>query len=133
MILLDTHAAIWFMRDDPALGKKARKAALAALDEDQLAVSAITFWEIALLIARRRLRSVDDPVELRSWMLRAGIREVPLTGEIAILAVGIDGLHADPADRMIAATALAHNAMLITADQMLLNWRSKVRRMDAES
>lgn len=132
MILLDTHAAIWFIRDDPALGKKARKAALTALDEEQLAISAITFWEIALLVARHRLRSVDDPAEQRALMLRAGLRELPLTGDIAILAVGLDGLHTDPADRIIAATAITHGTTLMTADQMLLSWKSKVRRLNAE-
>jgi PIN domain nuclease of toxin-antitoxin system len=131
VILLDTHAAIWVLRDDAALGKKARDAAIAALADGELAISAISFWEIALLIAKRRLRSLDDPGETRLQMMRAGIREVPLTGEIAIVAVHLD-LHSDPADRFIAATAMVHNAALMTADETLLSWRSKVRRLNAE-
>lgn len=131
MILLDTHAAIWILRDDPALGRRARNAAVAALEEGQLAVSAISFWEIALLIEKGRLRSLDDPGETRREMLRAGILEMPLTGEIAILAVGLN-LHSDPADRFIAATAIAHDATLMTADETLLGWRSRVKRIDAE-
>ena len=131
MILLDTHAAIWILRNDPALGRKARNAAVAALEEGQLAISAISFWEIALLIERGRLRSLDDPSETRREMMRAGILEMPLTGEIAILAVQLN-LHSDPADRFIVATAIAHNATLMTADETLLDWRSKVRRIDAE-
>jgi PIN domain nuclease of toxin-antitoxin system len=51
VILLDTHAAIWFTTDDEALGKDSRAIADAALAEGRLAVSAISFWEIALLIA----------------------------------------------------------------------------------
>ena len=132
MIVLDTHAAIWVLRNDPALGKKARKAVLAALDQGELSVSAITFWEIALLIAKGRLRSLDDPRETRLLMLRAGIRELPLTGEVAILAVGLEALHGDPADRFIAATAAVHDATLMTADEALLGWRSKVKRVNAE-
>jgi PIN domain nuclease of toxin-antitoxin system len=131
VILLDTHAAIWILRDDAALGKRARGAAVAALDDGKLAISAISFWEIALLIAKRRLRSLDDPSETRLQMTRAGIREMPLTGEIAILAVHLD-LHSDPADRFIAATAIAHDATLMTADETLLSWRSKVKRINAE-
>jgi PIN domain nuclease of toxin-antitoxin system len=131
VILLDTHAAIWILRDDPALGRRARNAAVAALEEGQLAVSAISFWEIALLIEKGRLRSLDDPGETRREMLRAGILEMPLTGEIAILAVGLN-LHSDPADRFIAATAIAHDATLMTADETLLGWRSRVKRIDAE-
>ncbi len=132
MILLDTHAAIWILRNDAALGKKARDVAVAAADDGQLAISAISFWEIALLIAKGRLRSLDDPSETRALMIRAGIREIPLTGEIAILAVQLDALHGDPADRFIAATAITYDATLMTADETLLNWRSKVRRLNAE-
>jgi PIN domain nuclease of toxin-antitoxin system len=131
VILLDTHAAIWIVRDDAALGRKARATAAAALDDGELAVSAISFWEIALLITKRRLRSLDDPREIRRHMMRAGIREMPLTGDIAILAVQLD-LHGDPADRFIAATAITHDATLMTADDSLLSWRSKVRRINAE-
>jgi PIN domain nuclease of toxin-antitoxin system len=49
VILLDTHVVIWFTTDDAALGKTSRSIADAALAEDELAVSAISFWEIALL------------------------------------------------------------------------------------
>jgi PIN domain nuclease of toxin-antitoxin system len=131
VILLDTHAAIWILRNDAALGRKARGTAVAALDEGQLAISAISFCEIALLIAKGRLRSLDDPSETRVLMLRTGIQEIPLTGDIAILAVQLD-LHSDPADRFIAATAIDHDATLMTADETLLGWRSKVRRINAE-
>jgi PIN domain nuclease of toxin-antitoxin system len=132
VILLDTHAAIWFVRDDPALGKKSRALALEALAEERLAISAISFWEIALLIEKKRLRSRKDPAEQRRLMISAGFQEVPLSGDIAILAVQLDGLHTDPADRIIAATAITHDATLMTADEMLLKWRSKIRRLDAE-
>ena len=96
------------------------------------AISAISFWELALLIQKRRLRSLDDPKEQRALMLRAGVREIPLTGEIALLAVAIENLHPDPADRFIAATALAHNATLVTADEALLSWKTKLSRHNAE-
>lgn len=132
MILLDTHAAIWILRNNSALGKKARDTAVTALAEAQLAISAISFWEIALLIAKGRLRSLDDPAETRKLMLQAGVRELPLTGDIAIIAVQLDALHGDPSDRFIAATAVAHEAALMTADDRLLAWRSKIRRINAE-
>jgi PIN domain nuclease of toxin-antitoxin system len=131
VILLDTHAAIWILRDDAALGKKARSLAIRALDDGELAISAISFWEIALLIARHRLRSLDDPNETRRLMMQTGIRELPLTGDIAVLAVQLN-LHGDPADRFIAATAIANGATLMTADERLLSWRSKLRRVNAE-
>lgn len=132
MILLDTHVAIWVLRNDAALGRKARDLVVTASHNGQLAISAVSFWEIAFLITRRRLRSLDDPAETRRLILLSGIHEFPLTGEIAIMAVQLQGLHDDPADRFIAATAIGHNADLMTADDALLKWKSKLKRIDAE-
>ena len=133
MILLDTHAVIWLANNDPALGKQSCSMALAARAENRLAVSAISFWEIALLAAKDRLELRGRPAELRSDLLDTGVVELPLTGDIAMLAVELAGLNADPADRFIAATALAHGATLITADARLLRWQSEVRRQNAEA
>ena len=131
MILLDTHAAIW-LAIDQGLGKQSQRIADKALADDRLAISAISFWELAMLIAKRRLRAVKSANEQRMKLLAAGIRELPLTGEIAILAAELENLHGDPADRIIAATAIAHDAMLMTADANLLRWRHRLKRQDAE-
>src|SRR5712691_5168500 len=127
------RAAVWFLRDDPSLGKKTRAVAIAALDEGQLAISAISFWELALLIAKGRLRTLKYPREQRRLIAQVRIRELPVTGDIAVLAVDIEGLPGDPADRFIAATAIAHDAILITADETVLTWWSKVRHHNAEA
>jgi PIN domain nuclease of toxin-antitoxin system len=132
VILLDTQAAVWFTTDNNLLGKRSRRMADRAVADGELAVSAITFWEIALLVAKRRMRSIDSAAETRRLVLNAGIMELPLTGEIAVLAAELEGLHADPADRFIAATAITHNAALVTADERLLRWRHGVRRHNAE-
>jgi len=131
VILLDTHAAIW-LAIDQGLGKQSQRIADKALADDRLAISAISFWELAMLIAKRRLRAVKSANEQRMKLLAAGIRELPLTGEIAILAAELENLHGDPADRIIAATAIAHDAMLMTADANLLKWRHRLKRQDAE-
>jgi PIN domain nuclease of toxin-antitoxin system len=131
VILIDTHVAIWIATDNQALGDQSRALAERALSERQIAVSAITFWEIALLVAKRRFEISKSADTLRGELLDSGVIEVPLTGDIAILAVELDNLHGDPADRFIAATAIAHDAILMTADVRLLRWRHKVRRQDA--
>ncbi len=131
MILLDTHAAIWLANDDAALGKASRSMALAARDENQLAISAVSFWEIALLYAKARVDLRASPTDLRAELLDTGVFELPLTGDIALLAVALDDLHNDPADRFITATAIAHDATLMTADKRLLNWRHRLNRHDA--
>jgi len=131
VILLDTHAVVW-LATDQGLGKKSRRIADKALADDNLAVSAITFWELTMLVAKGRLRALKSPTEQRTKLLAAGIRELPLTGEIAILAGELENLHGDPADRIIAATAIAHDATLMTADENLLRWRHPLKRQNAE-
>jgi PIN domain nuclease of toxin-antitoxin system len=102
-----------------------------ALADDRLAVSAISFWEIALLVSKKRFETSKAPKVLRTELLDTGIVELPLTGQIAILAVDLQNLHGDPADRFIAATAIAHDATLLTADKRLLDWRHKLKRHNA--
>jgi PIN domain nuclease of toxin-antitoxin system len=130
VILLDTHAAIWFAIDK-GLGRQSEKMADRALAGDRLAVSAFSFWELAMLIAKGRLRLFKSAGEERAKWVGAGIRELPLTGEIAILAAELTGLNGDPADRIIAATAIANDATLVTADAKLLRWRHRLKRQDA--
>jgi PIN domain nuclease of toxin-antitoxin system len=132
VILLDTHAAVWVTLDDRSLGKSTERMLKKAVRDGELTVSAITFWEIALLVARRRLRRLDSVRELREQLLKQRMVELPLTGEIAIVAGELDGLHGDPADRFIAATAIVHDATLVTADERLLRWRHPLRRQNAE-
>jgi PIN domain nuclease of toxin-antitoxin system len=129
--MLDTHAAVW-LAIDQGLGKQSQRIVDKALADDRLTISAVSFWELAMLIAKRRLRAVKSAGELRTKMLAAGIRELPLTGEIAILAAELENLNGDPADRLIAATAIAHDATLMTADDRLLQWRHRLKRQNAE-
>jgi PIN domain nuclease of toxin-antitoxin system len=131
VILFDTHAAIWLVTDNEALGRQSRTLAVTALTNGQLAISAISFWEIALLVAKGRLASLDSAADVRRQIVGSGITELPLTGDIALLAVELKHLHADPADRFIAATAVAHKAILVTADTRLLRWRHQIRRQNA--
>jgi len=131
VIVLDTHAAIWLTTNDDSLGKKSRTIAASALRNEQLAVSAISFWEIGLLIARRRLKMLGSAAEIRLTILASGIGELPLNGDIAIRALDLEGLPGDPADRFIVASALVHEATLMTADAALLGWRHKLPRQDA--
>jgi len=131
VILLDTHVAVW-MATDTSFGKQSMAILRKALNEDQVAISAISFWEIAMLTTKRRLRNLKSASDQRIKILGAGIRELPLNGEVCLLAGELENLHADPADRLIAASAIAFNATLMTADERLLRWRHGMQRQNAE-
>jgi PIN domain nuclease of toxin-antitoxin system len=131
VILLDTHAAIWLVTDDPSLGKHSRSMIADARAADELAISSISFWEIAMLISRGRLRALDTAEVMRARITTSTVREIDLTGEIAVAAVALKNLHADPADRFVVATAIAANAVLMTADAKLLHWRHPLKRQNA--
>jgi PIN domain nuclease of toxin-antitoxin system len=130
-LLLDTNALVWLAADSDRLGGEARAAIAAAIEESSLLVSAISFWEVALLTRRGRLAGPADADVWRDEALASGIEELPVTGTIGIAAVALDGLHGDPADRLIVATAIAFDATLVTADKALLHWEGQLSRLDA--
>ena len=131
MIVLDTHAAIW-IATERGLGRQSQRIVDKALSEGRLAISTMSFWELAMLVAKGRLRSRKSVSERRAELISSGVRELPVTGEIAILAAELENLNGDPADRIIAATAIAHDAILVTADEKLLRWRHRLKRQDAD-
>lgn len=131
MIVTDTHSLVWFDTANPALGRTART----LIDEARLSgmagISAVTFWECALLLKKRRL---SLPVPIARWQADLndlGFAELQLDGAIAIASVSLDLAVKDPADRFIVATALAYDATLVTADERLLGWKGPLKRHDA--
>lgn len=131
MVVLDTHALIWMDADDPSLGNAARRVVREAWAEGQVGVSAISFWECAMLHQAGRIELPGALTEWRHELLAAGLKEWPVTGDIALMAVSLGLPHKDPADRFIVATALSHGAALVTADKMLLGWKSALVRHNA--
>ena len=113
MIVLDTHALIWVLEHSSTLGRRAAVLANRALAADRLWTSAIVFWELAALVQRRRLRMQVRPDEFRMSVMGLGIQEVAVSGDIAIAAAGLSGSLKDPADCLIAATAMVHAASVL--------------------
>ena len=89
-----------------------------------LLVSAITPWEIAMLVSKGRLALDRDVGEwVKAALALPGIRLEPLSPEIAIASTRLPGtIHADPADRIIVATVRQVGAILLTEDQRLLDY-----------
>lgn len=131
MILLDTHVLIWMDAGEARLGIQGRQRIERAWRDDQVAVSAISFWECAVLHARGRIRLPSPPAHWRSEWLAAGLTEIALDGAIGMVAASLDHPHRDPADRFIVATALRYRATLMTADAQLLGWDAALDRVDA--
>jgi PIN domain nuclease of toxin-antitoxin system len=116
MLILDTHAILWDALDPPRLSRRARRAIDAASAERALGWAAISLWEIALLADRGRILVPGDLAAAMEDMLAARhARVLPLTARIAVRAQQLAQLD-DPADRLIAATALVHEATLVSAD-----------------
>ncbi|CAN7298399.1 type II toxin-antitoxin system VapC family toxin [Pararhizobium sp. LjRoot235] len=127
MIVLDTHALIWAVQDDPRLGKTARDIIDDMTRRSRILIAAITPWEIAMLAEKGRIALGDD---VGRWISRAlalpGIALAPLEAPISVGSVRLPGnFHADPADRMIVATARFHQVPLMTADQAILSYGAK--------
>ena len=129
-LILDTHALIWSRNLDARLGMRARNAIEQTWQSDSVAVSAFSFWEIAMLRSKERIGFPEDISLWRLSLLDQGLIEIPVDGEIGICANLLQDFHADPADRIIVATALQGHR-LVTSDERILNWSGSLARLDA--
>jgi PIN domain nuclease of toxin-antitoxin system len=124
MIVLDTHAWIWFISNPDLLSKRAKKAVNAAVKDKSILISSISAWELALLVTKKRMKLTLDVTD---WIAKSEslpfIQFVPVTNSIAVKSVNLPlPLHPDPADRIIIATALSVGAPLVTKDKKLLGY-----------
>src|SRR6266581_3993411 len=135
-LLLDTHVWIWIV--DGIRGKLSLScidSVRGATRENRLLVSVISVWEVAILEAKRR---ISLSMSCREWVHRVltqyGVELAELAPEIAIDSTRLpDNFHADPADRILVATARHRNATLVTADRSILKYSRSghVRAIDA--
>jgi PIN domain nuclease of toxin-antitoxin system len=117
VILLDTHVLVWAVGDTKKLSRAATSEIRRARQGGGLAVSAITLWELGLLINRGRIQGYGT-IESSIKQLLEGVTVRSITPEIATLAVQFpDTYPRDPADRLIGATARAEGMTLITRDE----------------
>lgn len=120
--LLDTHVLVRHLEGSQKIGRRTRVTIEAAVMADEAWVSAITPWEIALLVSKGRLQLECDVMDwIRAALAKPGIHLVPIEPEIAVASTRLPfHMHPDPADRILVASARHLGATLITADHRLL-------------
>jgi PIN domain nuclease of toxin-antitoxin system len=121
LVLLDTCALLWLASDQSQLSEDAKNAV--RKNAGALFVSAITALEIAIKCRRGKLTL---PLPVLEWFVMAldshGIKEIPVTGSIAVASVALPHRHNDPFDRIIVATAELNGMKIISCDQQLAQY-----------
>ena len=122
--ILDTHVWLWLLEGNPRLKISVRKRIEKNVPKNNLGVSAISVWEIAMLEAKGRIIFNKECSEWIKLALSApGISLIPITPEIAVASTRLpEIIHGDPADRIIVATARSCGSTLITADKTLIDY-----------
>ena len=113
------------------MGENARHSLDSALHAREAVVSAISFWEMGMLIQKRRFELPEGLTGWRRDVLNRGLVEVRVDGEIGLTAGLLTYEHGDPADRLIVATAICSGATLLTADRLILGWDGPFTCQDA--
>lgn len=120
MIVLDTCILIFDALFPEKLSAPAKRAILSGEKKNQLFCSDISLWEIAMLIHKKRLEPGTDAQTFMRLILEARhIQVLNITVEIAAMSAALSTDHIDPADRIIAATAIQYKAELVTCDKKL--------------
>jgi PIN domain nuclease of toxin-antitoxin system len=113
-LLLDTHAALWFLSGDERLSDGARRQLLDA--GNRVLLSAAVVWEISI---KRSLGKLVVPDEYVPLLLGAGVHPLPVSVEHAAAVQGLPPHHRDPFDRMLVAQASVEGAAVVSRDEAL--------------
>jgi PIN domain nuclease of toxin-antitoxin system len=117
-LLLDTHVLLWWVSADRRLSTETRD--LIAATDNEVAVSAASFWEIAIKISLRRIEI--DLQQLLTVVKADGFEELPVRAAHTVLLPSLPPLHNDPFDRLLIAQAIAEGHKLVTRDAAILGY-----------
>ena len=121
-MLLDTHALLWWLTDDPSLSPLARSAI--ATPGDDAFVSAASVWEIAIKRSLGKLRAPDDLLDLIS---AEGFSWLPVSAEHAWAVAVLPLHHSDPFDRLLIAQAGVEDIPIVTGDERFSAYDVRIR------
>ena len=113
-LLLDTHALLWWLSDDPKLGPEAR----ASIEKrtNAVYVSAAAAWEIAV---KRAAGKLEAPGDIEEWLADEGFVALPIQVSHAVAAAELPPHHTDPFDRVMIAQAQLEDLMLLARDDQV--------------
>jgi len=129
-LLLDSHVWLWTVSGEAALGRKTKAAIQDRAERNAVAISGISFWELAIKSAKGKLQLLPD---VREWLRAAsrvpGLGVIDVDRELMLRATTLDWAHGDPADRVLVATAILHDLELATADAMIIAYARRTRAL----
>jgi PIN domain nuclease of toxin-antitoxin system len=124
-LLIDSHAIVWWMTDDPRLSPVARKAL--GSSQHQRFLSLASLWELSLKVAAGRLQGIGSTIgNLQQASSQQGIMSLPITYEHIVRVENLPLHHADPFDRILVAQALEEGLTILTADRALRRYPAPV-------
>ncbi len=116
-LLLDTHAALWWLADDTRVGGDAERQL--SDDTNRVLLSAAVIWEVAI---KRSLGKLQAPADLAPTLLDAGAQPLPVTLDHAAAVAALPWHHRDPFDRLLVAQALSEGAVIVSQDNRLRDY-----------
>ncbi|MHB8262894.1 MAG: type II toxin-antitoxin system VapC family toxin [Acidimicrobiales bacterium] len=122
MLMLDTHVLIWWVEGGTMLSSRARSAIAGS---DSVLVSPISFWEVATLVEKGRIRLDRKPLRWVDDLIVSGVQVAALTASAAVVAAQLEGFHGDPADRFLYATARELGVPFVTKDQRIRSYAKR--------
>jgi PIN domain nuclease of toxin-antitoxin system len=114
-LLLDSHILLWWSAGDPRLSARAEK--LLTATDNEIFVSAASWWELAIKQVLGRLRL--DMADTRRLLEQKGVQPISVTPDHALAAAALPALHGDPFDHMLVAQAVTERCTLLTHDKQL--------------
>jgi PIN domain nuclease of toxin-antitoxin system len=122
--LLDTHVWLWLNTGSTELKKTTIQLIDSAAKEGKVYIPGICIWEVATLVAKKRIILQSPLAEwINDALMQKGVSLVDISADIMIESSQLpDGMHGDPADRLIVATSRIKRIPILTRDEKILNY-----------
>ncbi len=129
-LLLDTHAWVWLVTGESKISKTEFVALVEKGDNVHLHLSAISLWEISMLVSKDRLKLSMNTIDwLKTYLKKSNTQVTAINPDIAVKSTELKGFHGDPADRLILASAMQLEAKIVTHDKLILSF-CKSKKID---